>query len=104
MQAIWQLFDATVIPIMTFGSESWNLTKKENHLQTIHNKAIKTILALPPKHPYQHPTGRNRPNTHKIHPEQEIDHAGPPDRKQGWLTSETHHVWWKPSMEKWSKI
>ena len=48
MQAIWQLFDATVTPIMTYGSESWNLTRKEeNHLQTIHNKAIKTILALP---------------------------------------------------------
>ena len=48
MQAIWQLFDATVIPIMTYGSESWNLTRREeNHLQTIHNKALKTILALP---------------------------------------------------------
>ena len=48
MQAIWQLFDATIVPIMTYGSEGWNLSKKEeNQLQTIHNRAIKTILALP---------------------------------------------------------
>ena len=49
MQAIWQLFDATITPIMTYGSEGWTLNKKkeENQLQTIHNKAIKTILALP---------------------------------------------------------
>ena len=48
MQAIWQLFDATIIPIMTYGSEGWNLSKKEeNQLQTIHIKAIKTTLALP---------------------------------------------------------
>ena len=29
MQAIWQLLDATVISIMTFGSEGWNLSKKK---------------------------------------------------------------------------
>ena len=47
MQAIWQLFDATIVPTMTYGSEGWNLNKKEeNQLQTIHNRAIKTILAL----------------------------------------------------------
>ena len=48
MQGIWQLFDATIVPIMTYRSEGWNLSKKEeNELQTIHNRAIKTILALP---------------------------------------------------------
>ena len=48
MQAIWQLFCATIVPIMIYGSEGWNLNKKEeNQIQTIHNKAIKTILALP---------------------------------------------------------
>ena len=36
MQTIWQLFDATIVPIMTYGSEVWNLCKKEeNQLQTI---------------------------------------------------------------------
>ena len=33
---------------MTYGSEGWNFSKKEeNQLQTVHNRAIKTILALP---------------------------------------------------------
>ena len=48
MEAIWQLLEATVIPIMTYGSEGWEINKKElEDLQTIFNKVLKTILFLP---------------------------------------------------------
>ena len=29
MQAIWQLLDAIIVAIITYGSEGWNLCKKE---------------------------------------------------------------------------
>ena len=48
MKAIWQLVDATIIPILTYAAEGWNYTKKEiEKTQTIFNEALKTILFLP---------------------------------------------------------
>ena len=52
MQAIWQLVEATIIPIITYGSEGWEMKKREqDQLQTILNKALKTILYLPQSMP-----------------------------------------------------
>ena len=48
MQAIWQMAEAILIPILTYGAESWDLSKKEaEQVQTIFNKAIKTIMFMP---------------------------------------------------------
>ena len=48
MQAIWQMVEATIIPILTYGAEGWSLTQKEERqIQSAFNKALKTILALP---------------------------------------------------------
>ena len=48
MRAIWQLIDAVIIPILTYGAEGWDLTKTEkDKIQIIVNKAIKTVLFLP---------------------------------------------------------
>ena len=48
MRAIWQLIDAVIIPIVTYGAEGWDLTKTEkDKIQIIVNKAIKTVLFLP---------------------------------------------------------
>ena len=48
MQATWQMVEATIIPILTYGAEGWSLTQKEErHIQSAFNKALKTILALP---------------------------------------------------------
>ena len=48
MQAIWQMVDAIIIPIMAYSCEEWNINKEEkNKLQTIFNAARKTILYLP---------------------------------------------------------
>ena len=48
MKAIWQLVDATIIPILTYAAEGWNYTKEEiEKTQTIFNEALKTILFLP---------------------------------------------------------
>ena len=44
--------DALVIPIITYGSESWEPKKKEiAQIETIFNKALKTILQLPDQTP-----------------------------------------------------
>ena len=52
MEAVWQLVEATIIPIITYGSEAWEPTKKESEqLETIFNKALKTILHLPQQTP-----------------------------------------------------
>ena len=48
MRAIWELVNTTIIPIITYGSESWRPTKKEvDQVQKIYNESIKTILKLP---------------------------------------------------------
>ena len=48
MKAIWQLVDATIIPILTYAAEGWNYNKEEiEKTQTIFNEALKTILFLP---------------------------------------------------------
>ena len=48
MQAIWKLVEAVIIPIMTYAAEGWNCNKTDtNKLQTIFNKALKTLLFLP---------------------------------------------------------
>ena len=40
--------ETILIPIFTYGAESWDLLKKEaEQVQTIFNKAIKTIMFLP---------------------------------------------------------
>ena len=48
MQAIWQMVDAIIIPIMTYACEGWTTNKEENkRLQYIFNETIKTLLFLP---------------------------------------------------------
>ena len=48
MQAIWQMVDAIIIPIMTYACEGWTTNKEENkRLQRIFNETIKTLLFLP---------------------------------------------------------
>ena len=48
MQAIWQMVDAIIIPIMTYACEGWTIGKEENKKpQTIFNEVIKTLLYLP---------------------------------------------------------
>ena len=48
MQAIWQMVDAIIIPILTYACEGWTLHKEENKkLQSIFNEAMKTLLCLP---------------------------------------------------------
>ena len=52
MEAIWKLADAILIPIITYGAEGWDPTQKElTQIQTIFNKAIKSLLYLPPATP-----------------------------------------------------
>ena len=48
MKAIWQCIEATIVPILTYSSESWDPTKKEEEqIQKIFNTAIKTTMNLP---------------------------------------------------------
>jgi len=48
MQAIWQLVEATIIPTITYGSESWDPTQKElDEVQKIMNTSLKTLMNLP---------------------------------------------------------
>ena len=52
MAAIWELVETIIIPIITYGSESWEPKKKEiAQIETIFNKALKTILQLPDQTP-----------------------------------------------------
>ena len=52
MQAIWQMVDAIIIPILTYACEGWTLNKEEKKkLQSIFNEAMKTLLCLPKETP-----------------------------------------------------
>ena len=52
MEAVWHLVDSIIIPILTYGAEGWDPTKTElQQLQTIMNKALKTLLFLPQQTP-----------------------------------------------------
>ena len=45
MQYIWQMVEATIIPILTYGAEGSALTQKEERqIQSAFNKSLKTIL------------------------------------------------------------
>ncbi len=61
MQAIWQLLDASIIPIITYASEGWIMTKKEQEdIQKILNKIIREVLKVPESTPVSillHETG-----------------------------------------------
>ena len=50
--AIWKLVETIIIPIITYGSESWEPKKKEmTQIEAIFNKTLKTILQLPDQTP-----------------------------------------------------
>ncbi len=52
MQAIWLLIDTTIIPILTYASEGWTITKKEqDDLQKILNSTLREVLKLPDSTP-----------------------------------------------------
>ena len=52
MEAIWQLVDSIIIPILTYGAEGWDPSKTETQqIQTIMNNTLKTILFLPKQTP-----------------------------------------------------
>ena len=52
MAAIWELVETIIIPIITYGSESWEPKKKEiAQIETIFNKALKTIPQFPDQTP-----------------------------------------------------
>ena len=52
MEAIWQLVDSIIIPILTYGAEGWDPSKtKTQQIQTIMNNALKTIIFLPKQTP-----------------------------------------------------
>ena len=52
MKAIWKLVDMCIIPIMTYGAEAANHTKKEEEeIQQIFNNLLKRILDLPQSTP-----------------------------------------------------
>ena len=48
LKAICQCIEATIIPILTYGSEAWNPTKnEEDRIQKIFNTTLKMIINLP---------------------------------------------------------
>ena len=52
MAAIWELVETIMIPIITYGSESWEPKKKEiAQIETIFNKALETSYNSQTKHP-----------------------------------------------------
>ena len=52
MEAVWQLMDSIIIPILTYGAEGCEPSKTElQQLQTIMNKTLKTLLFLPQQTP-----------------------------------------------------
>ena len=48
MEIIWKLLDTCIIPIITYGSETWNTTKTETHqINKILDNLLKRILKTP---------------------------------------------------------
>ena len=52
MESIWELIENTIAAIITYGSETWTATKKENtELNKLLDNIIKRILLTPPTTP-----------------------------------------------------
>ena len=50
MECIWKLIECTIIPIITYACETWDLNKKEeNEMNSILDNIIKRILMMPQK-------------------------------------------------------
>ena len=48
METIWKLLDTCIIPILTYGSETWNLSKTEtHHTNKILDNLLKRLLKTP---------------------------------------------------------
>ena len=74
MAAIWALVETVIIPIITYGSESWGPKKKEmTQIEAIFNKTLETIRQLPDQ--TRHPTSGNRIHTNSIASQKEENHA-----------------------------
>ena len=61
MEAVWQLVEATIIPIITYGSEAWEPTTKRD--RTTGNNIQQSPKNHPPPTPTdtnKHPPSRNR--------------------------------------------
>ena len=78
MKAIWQLVDATIIPILTYTAEGWNYTKEEIEKNTNYLQWSPENNPVPPtRNPNHHSPQWNRiPRDRRYHQE-EKNHAGP---------------------------
>ena len=82
VKAIWQMVDATIIPITTYSCEGWSINKEENEkLQSIFNEALKTSLYLPQGTPTTILLKRNRKFTNRIYHKKE---ANPTSKEDKW--------------------
>ena len=61
MQAIWQMVDAIIIPIMTYACEDWTIGKEQNKKTTNHIQWSNKNPPIPPQwHPNNDPAQWNR--------------------------------------------
>ena len=80
MQAIWQMVDAIIIPIMTYACKGWMIGKEEkkttNHIQWSNKNS-----PIPPKgHPNNDPAQWNRVHASRIYYNEKENHASKKNR------------------------
>ena len=84
MEAVWQLVDSIIIPILTYGAEGWDPTKTELHATTTnHNEqSTKNPAVSTPTNPNQYSPPRNRIPPHRKDDKKEKGDAGPQNTPQ----------------------
>ena len=75
MQAIWQIAEATIIPVVTYGAVGCALTQNEQQIHSVFNKSLKKHICSTIDNTKQHTYSRNRVLTDQISDQQEENHA-----------------------------
>ena len=68
MQAIWQMVDAIIIPIMTYACEGWTAKQGRKQKTTMHIQRNNKNPTIPTQgNPHNDPPERNRQHTNRVH-------------------------------------
>ena len=90
MDSIWKLLETCIIPIITYGADTWNLNKQETkELDKILDQIIKRIFKNTRNYTKGGSVHRNWPCRHKHYNEAKATESTA--EQNGKLTNKNHH-------------